>query len=562
MLGVQECVMVFVERRSKAPKQAFGVQNDNGILQLRAIFLLGCVLFAIGCAAPTLRDQRSMTAEWLSDDGGRAMRDPGPPRRVLLITVAGLESADFLNRSGRIASETDAVRMPNLARLGRQGVVGIEVQPPAPSSVYASHATIATGRLPNRHGVIADSALDRSGNRALPFWDNRLLKGDALWDAAIGRGVLALGWPSTLGARIELIVPDGAAGDASQTWLEFIAKGASPPLLRMLQDIAATAMDAESGDGAEKGPRDPHSWPTPQEKDAAFVDVACRLTESERDPGLWLIRLNQTATAQVGAGFGSLAVGAALSRVDSEIGRLMGCLESAGRLADTAIFVTGDVAYRAVHTRVDPNVALVAQGLIGRDPRSSLGVRSWRALLRSNGRSAYLYARDAESAIEARKGLEAAAAVTRAFEVVPASELAESGADPQAWFGLAANPGFVLGNGLSKPMLRPSELRGSTGALPFRDPMDSSVGFVAWGRGIRPQVRVPRLDLADIAPTIAKLLGLRFDSDFDGAPMIGILRAAVAPQPRSGPKRLGVGTDGDVDQLLREMGGGRELGRD
>ncbi|HIF95059.1 MAG: alkaline phosphatase family protein [Myxococcales bacterium] len=529
---------------------------------MRAILFIGCVLIALGCATPTLRDQRSLTADMIPDDGGAAMRDSGPPRRVILITVAGLESADFLNGWGRTASEGDAVRMPNLARLGRQGTIGIQVHPPSPSSTYASHATIATGRLPSSHGVIADSTLDREGARDLPFWDSRLLQGDAIWDAAIGGGVLALGWPSTLGARIEWIVPDGSPDASSQTWLEFINRQTSPSLMQALEEMAALAMQVPNDDGEEKGARDPATWPTPSEKDTAFVDLACRLSETERDPRLWLIRLSQTAYVKAISGSGSLDAGAALARVDSEIGRLIGCLDLAGRLADTAIFVTGDVVYRAVHTQVDPNVTLVNHDLIGRDPRSSLGVRSWRALLRSNGRSAYLYARDGESALEARKWLEEAADATDAFEVVSALELAESDSDPQAWFGLAANPGFVFGNGLSKPMLRPSRLRASAGALPFRDPIDSSVGFVAWGRGIRPQIRVPSMDLADIAPTIATLLGLRFDSEFDGKPVIGILRAAVAPQPRTGPKRLGAGTDGDADRVLREMRGGRELGQD
>jgi hypothetical protein len=536
-------------------------QIESGNLQLRAILFLGCVLIALGCATPTLRDQRSLTAELIPDDGGAAMRGSGPPRRVILITVAGLESADFLNQWGRTASERDAVRMPILARLGREGTIGVQVRPPSPSSTYASHATIATGRLPNSHGVIADAAFDREGHRDLPFWDNRLLKGGAIWDAGIGGGVLALGWPSTMGARIEWIVPDGMPKASGQTWLEFIGRQTSPPLMRELEEMAALAMQSPSDDEDEKGARDPATWPTPSEKDAAFIDLACRLSETERDPGLWLIRLNQTAHIQANAGFGSLAARAALSRVDSEIGRLIRCLELAGRLADTAIFVTGDVAYRAVHTRVDPNVTLVTHGLIGRDPRSAIGVRSWRALLRSNGRSAYLYARDGESALEAKKWLEREADATHAFEVVSASELAASDADRHAWFGLAANPGFVFGNGLSKPVLRPSRLRASAGALPFREPIASSVGFVAWGRGIRPQVRVPQMDLADIAPTIATLLGLRFDSEFDGRPMIGILRAGVEAKTRSGPKRLGADSDGNVDRVLREMRGGRELGQ-
>ena len=43
--------------------------------------------------------------------------------------------------------------------------------------------------------------------RSLPFFDNRLLKGTALWDSAIGRGVLSLGWPTTTGARILNWIP-------------------------------------------------------------------------------------------------------------------------------------------------------------------------------------------------------------------------------------------------------------------------------------------------------------------------------------------------------------------
>jgi hypothetical protein len=163
--------------------------------------------------------------------------------------------------------------------------------------------------------------------------------------------------------------------------------------------------------------------------------------------------------------------------------------------------------------------------------------------------------------VEAREALEQAAAENGAYDVVSASELAEDGADPQAWFGLAARPGYVIGNGLGKPILRPAETRSSPGAFGFLDPTASSVGFVAWGRGIRPRMRVPNLELIDVAPTIATLLGLRLDEDVDGEALIGILSASVVPPP-IGPKRLGVDNDGDADRALRELGGGRDVGTD
>jgi hypothetical protein len=517
--------------------------------------VLICAFVSLSCAAPTLRDSETAPSE----SRLAALRLTGPPRRVVLITIAGLESADFLNAWGHIASRGDDVRMPNLARLAREGAIGIRAHPPTPGSTYASHATLATGLIPKRHGVIADQALDEAGNRSLPFWDNRLLKGTTLWDAAIGRGVLALGWPTTHAARIELVVPDGSPTDPTTSWLEYMRNLSSPILMRELEAMAEVAAGDPDRPKADDG--ESRAWPTAVEKDAAFAELTCRVVASDRDPGLWLIRFDQTASYQGAFGFGSVEVGEALARIDAEIGRIGDCLDAAGQLGETAIFVTGDVAYQPVNMRIDPNVILARNGLIGRDPRSSTGVRSWLALSRSNGRSAYVYARDAADALAARRLLEGEAAQTGAFEVVSAADLARAGADPQAWFGLAAMPGFVIGNGLVRPTLRQAQLRASAGAFPFRDIESSSVGFVAWGRGIRSGIRVPSLELADVAPTIATLLGLRLDETLDGVPLIGILRAAV-PLPPPGPKRLGVDVDGDVDRTLRELRGGRELGRD
>jgi hypothetical protein len=51
--------------------------------------------------------------------------------------------------------------------------------------------------------------------------------------------------------------------------------------------------------------------------------------------------------------------------------------------------------------------------------------------------------------------------------------------------------------------------------------------FVAWGRGFRTSLQIPRMRLTDVAPTLARLLGFEFDDaespDFDGRPLVGIL---------------------------------------
>lgn len=516
---------------------------------------LSLVLLALGCArSPSSR----LAEEPPASSRLRAIREAGTPRRVVLITVAGLESADFLAPSGFVAREGEAARMPALARLAAEGVIGVAARPPTPGSTYASHATLVTGLRPDRHGVVSDDALDAEGQRAIPFWDSRLLRATTLWDAALGRGVLALGWPTTEGARIELLVPDTEPDPAAGDWLGF-QRARSTPLLMTELDRIARAQLSDAPRDSKGARRTLASWPTLEERDAAWIELACHIARSERDPALWLLRLVGPAAALALDGHGSAAHAEALERVDARIDQLVDCLAEANRLADTAILVVGDVAHRPVHTEIAPNIALVRENLIGRDPRSKTGVRSWLALSRSQGRSAYVYAREAAAAVAAREVLEDEAERSGVFDVVPASELAGMGADPQAWFGLAARPGFMLGNALTGPLLRPAELRSSAGGFPFREGSESAVGFVAWGRGIRGGFRVPELALVDVAPTIAQLLGLRLDEKLDGRPLIGILRASQ-PLPPPGPKRLGVGTEGDVERTLRELGGGRESG--
>ena len=510
---------------------------------------LAGALTALGCATPTLEGDRELTREE-EDPRQQARFSEGPPQRVFLISVAGLRSADYLDPFGHAAADGALVHMPTLARLAREGATGLAATPPAPSASRATHATLVTGLVPPRHGVIADATLDTEGTRSLPFHDSRLLSGTPLWDAAVAASVVSLGWPTTAGARIELLLPEASDGR-----LGFGRPGTSPAVAREITRIAAAARERDEAAGV-----DPSAWPNAEQKDAALVEVVCRLIASERDAGLWLLRLDQTSVPLGIFGPGSVEVDDALNRIDAQIDRLVGCLSTNGQLDDTAIFVTGDAAYHPVHTRIAPNTLLARQGLVGRDPRSATGVRSWLALSRSHGRSAYVYARDAENALDARNLLRAEAERTGAFEVVTAQALKDLGGDPQAWFALVTPPGVVLTDALTGPLVAPARVRGAAGVL-RGDPAETAVGFVAWGRGVRNNVRLPTVDLVDVAPTIASLLGLRLGRDLDGEPILGILRASVEPPP-PGPRRLGQGNDADSRlRELRRSQEGRGVGR-
>ena len=101
-----------------------------------------------------------------------------------------------------------------------------------------------------------------------------------------------------------------------------------------------------------------------------------------------------------------------------------------------------------------------------------------------------------------------------------AAELVALHADPQAWFGLAAHPGFVFAKPVGGPRLQATELRGRGGFLPTQP--GSEVGFVAWGSGVRPGVRIPQMSQLEIGPTVARLLGVELVGA-QGGPLSGLL---------------------------------------
>jgi hypothetical protein len=435
-------------------------------------------------------------------------RDGSLPATVILVSVSGLTPE-------RYTGDLGSVDMPVLASLARQGIWAGAVRSVAPAAAYPAHATLLSGQLPAAHGIASDRLLGTKGVRATPYWHVSHLRAPTLWQVAAedGRRVLALAWPSTVGASIPQLIPDLVPSRQGETWLGVLADAATPELLQGA---------ARAGGGASETDR-----PGP-ERDAVLVAIACDGLQSSEPPDLLLLHLSQTREALRGFGPGSPRVAAAFASADALVARLLSCLRTALRLESAAILVVGDHGTLDVHTSVFPNAILREQGLI-RMARSApgstqTGIASWSAIARSNGGSAFVYAESEGDAVRARRALVAEAESSHAFRVISAREMLEISADPEAWFGLEAEPGFVFGDSASRPVLRPAAIRGAWGYLPDRAEMDA--GFVAWGRGIRVGVRIPHMQLADVAPTVARLLGVDL-GDVEGRTLVG----ALEPKP-------------------------------
>jgi predicted AlkP superfamily pyrophosphatase or phosphodiesterase len=436
----------------------------------------------------------------------------GPPAGLVLVSVAGLSADRYRGVGGQPAA------MPTLAALAQAGVAADSVRSVAPAARYPAHATLLSGRRPSGHGIVADLRLGERGVRATPYWHASHLKAPMLWEVASQAGlrVAALGWPSTVGASISLNLPDLEPARRGETWIGVLEGAAAPGLLALAREAGGVEPAAQLPGAA---------------RDGVLVEVACRLLSDPEPPHLLLLHLSQTALALASRGVDAAETRAAFAQTDAGIARLLRCADERGRLERSVFAVVGDHGAMPVHTLVAPNVVLAAAGLL--TPRQvGADLLSWAAIVRSNGGSAFVYARGGEDALLARTALAEAASQTGAFRVVSAEEMLRVGADPNAWFGLEAERGFAFGDEARGLLLRPALLRGGWGYLPDRAEMDA--GFVAWGPGLGRRLRIPEMRQIDVAPTLARLLGLSLEGA-DGRVLVGLLRlprVSAVPVPR------------------------------
>ena len=251
-----------------------------------------------------------------------------------------------------------------------------------------------------------------------------------------------------------------------------------------------------------------------------LVGVACSLLESPQPPALLLLRLSQTEQPLLLHGPGSPEADAAFARADDEIARLFACLRRGPARDSAALLIVGDRGSRRPQ-RVRPEHRArqgrpvdARPGARHDDRHAVVGDRAQQR------RQRLRYAQKERDAVLARSALAAEAARYGTFRVVAADELLRGGADPEAWFGLEAEPGFLFRRcrARSVPGAGRDPRRG--GYLPSRAEMDT--GFVAWGRGLRTRVRIPRMKRPTSAPTAARLLGVDL-GEVSGRPLIGAL---------------------------------------
>jgi predicted AlkP superfamily pyrophosphatase or phosphodiesterase len=243
-------------------------------------------------------------------------------------------------------------------------------------------------------------------------------------------------------------------------------------------------------------------------RDEIWTEAAIHILRQHR-PNLLLFHLLTTDSVQHRYGTGALAAETALALADRHLQQLLDTLKQTGMLESTTIFVVSDHGFHNAKKLIHPNTVLRRDGLL----RANEDCDVWTI---PEGGTAMVYitneSRRAELAPKLRELFQGIEGVERA---IPPEEYAKHGFPPpgpqsrMADLVLAASPGYAFSGEIDGPVVTDvpaGAVSGNNGYL--REMPDMRAIFAAWGYGIRSGITLAEVRNIDVAPTVARLLGI------------------------------------------------------
>ncbi len=413
---------------------------------------------------------------------------PKPVQHVIVISVDGMKPESY------IAPDAHGLKIPTLRQIVRDGESSNGVQPVMPTVTYPSHTTMMTGVNPGTHGIVTNPAWDPFGQNYNGYrWYEEDIRVPMLWQLARQHGLhtALIHWPVTVGAQADIIVPE-------------IWRANIPEDLKLLRALSTRGILDEV---SKEYPDFNAGITPPLQTDAAFTDVACYAIKKSQ-PNLLLLHLAMVDHEEHLHGPFSPEANAATETADAQIARVIAEAKKDGIWDSTVLVVLSDHGFVPISQAVRPGVLLREHSLITLNEKDR--ITAWKASLITDGGSAYIYVNDRNDDATRRALTEifkplAGAQGSGIARVVAHDEIVAMGGDPDAFLALEAVEGTVITADYTGKFSEPSKLGGTHGYFPDRPEMRSSLIF--YGPSISPG-KIPNARMIDIAPTIARWLGL------------------------------------------------------
>jgi len=417
--------------------------------------------------------------------------------RAIVISIDGL--------AGFYWDDTQA-RMPTLRRLAERGVLASRMEAVFPSTTWPTHVSMVTGVRPSRHGVVANHVLNRRTRQTEdltgdPIHDaDALLRVPAIYDLAHATGLrtAAVDWPATRNA---------AALDFNLPFFKDQAVFESQTAPRVWAELAALGFPMDrQGQWAE--------LPRRFLKDAMVADVAAHVW-ARHEPDLMLVHFLSTDSFQHLHGPRSPEAYWAIEYVDQRIGALLATLAAGALDRDTSVFVVSDHGFLPSCHGIRANVRLRQLGLLRTDGRGGISGAEARVVMNHGAACLYVLRGD-DPALLARQLVPELARLEGVSRIWTPSEYAALGLPTPADNAhagdlvLEAAPGYsFVDDAEGEDIVGPPKYLGTHGQLATRP--ENAAFFLSAGPGMKRGLALLPITSRDVAPTIARVIGIAMD---------------------------------------------------
>ncbi len=435
--------------------------------------------------------------------------EPRTDRHVIFISIDGLAHFYF---------DDPLAEMPTLRRLAAEGARAKAVTTTLPTVTWPNHTSLVTGVRAGRHGVIANNYFDRETQQSVdfipdPHFDkDEIVKVPTIYDVAHDAGLKTAGiiWPASRNAKsLDWTVPDVFP---QELWDRY-----STPSL--LEEARAKGIPVDKqGEWCKAGP---FGYLL---RDRLYTQLTRHLIETHQ-PNLLLLHLVAVDSLQHAHGSHTPEAYFAIKQADEHVRDLVEAVEKAGLKEKTTFVIMSDHGFINYTKTVQPNVMLKQEGLIKEFGGKPVERKVWSFaqgvafiyLLDQTDRAALLA--DITPKLAALEGVS---------EVITEADFAKYGLqtvaeDPRMPdLILSAKEGYNFSNSVAgnDTVTTLETQKGAHGYSPSDPLMDAS--FLASGAGVKAGVTLDRIGNIDIAPTVAKLLGIEM-KDVEGQVLDGIL---------------------------------------
>jgi len=414
---------------------------------------------------------------------------PAAAAPVVMISIDGLRPADVIDAPKR------GLKVPNLRALMAEGAYATGVRNTLPTVTYPDHTTLVTGAWPAVHGITGNTVFDPlKQNMDGWYWYARDVKVEGLWEEVHKAGfkTASINWPVTVGDDfIDYNVPEFWRAFYPPEDAKLLEAVSTRGLLDELSRVGGTPEEALIGEEPDN--------------DQARTNIALALI-ALKHPQFLTLHLTALDHNEHKYGPGSKEANAVLEKLDAQIGEVVAAARRAA--PDVVIALVSDHGFAPVEHDVNLMTAFAQAGLVTLDPDSHKPT-AWEAEpWNAGGSAAIMLAHPDDAALKTKvKALLdklAADPANGIAAVIDRAAIARAGGGGEPSFWIDFKIGYEGGSKTTGPLLTAGSNKGTHGYFPTHPEMRATF-LIA---GTAKKGSLGEIDMIDIAPTLAKVLGV------------------------------------------------------